>query len=150
MAKRWATAETNYLIEHYPAKREPELAKILGRTELSIYNQLHRQGLIKSKKQTYRGRCLEPLKSKPIGIRSKYRYDITDTTCMQLCIGDFEGLSHKVLCELYSFNPRCLPRMLDDMKQSGAYHQYIEEFKVCNPACYDRAVKRQKRKRRVG
>ena len=150
MAKRWATAETNYLIEHYPAKREPELAKILGRTELSIYNQLQRQGLIKSKKQTYRGRCLEPLKSKPIGIRSKYRYDITDTTCMQLCIGDFEGLTHKVLCELYSFNPRCLPRMLDDMKRSGAYHQYIEEFKVCNPACYDRAVKRQKRKRRVG
>lgn len=150
MAKRWATAETNYLIEHYPAKREPELAKILGRTELSIYNQLQRHGLIKSKKQTYRGRCLEPLKSKPIGIRSKYRYDITDTTCMQLCIGDFEGLSHKVLCELYSFNPRCLPRMLEDLRRTGEYRRYIEEFEVCNPACYDRAVKRQKRKRRVG
>lgn len=150
MAKRWTTAETNYLIEHYPAKQEPELAKILGRTELSIYNQLQRQGLIKSKKQTYRGRCLEPLKSKPIGIRSKYRYDITDTTCMQLCIGDFEGLSHKVLCELYSFNPRCLPRMLEDLRRSGLYRQYINEFKVCNPPGYDRAIKKQRRKRRVG
>lgn len=79
-----------------------------------------------------------------------YRQEITDTTCMQLCIGDFEGLSHKVLCELYSFNPRCLPRMLEDLRRTGAYHQYIEEFKVCNPACYDRAAKRQKRKRRVG
>lgn len=150
MSKRWTEAETDYLIKHYPAKREPELARTLGRTELSIYNQLQRQGLIKSKKQTYRGRRLEPLKSKPIGIRSKYRYDITDTTCMQLCIGDFEGIPAKELCDIYSVNPRCLPRMLEDLRRSGLYRQYINEFKVCNPPGYDRAIKKQRRKRRVG
>lgn len=148
MAKRWTEAETDYLIKHYPAKREPELARTLGRTELSIYNQLQRHGLVKCKKRTYRGKQLEPLKRKPRGIKSRYRYDITDTTCMQLCIGDFEGLSHKVLCDLYSINPRCLPRMLEDLRRTGEYRRYIEEFEVCNPACYDRAVKRQKRKRR--
>lgn len=147
MAKRWTTAETNYLIEHYPAKREPELARTLGRTEMAVYNQLQKQGLIKVNKHTYHKQT-GTLRQKPRGIKSKYRYDITDTTCMQLCIGDFEGLSHKVLCDLYSINPRCLPRMLEDLRRTGEYRRYIEEFEVCNPACYDRAVKRQKRKRR--
>lgn len=150
MIKKWTEAENDYLKQHYMMSEKPELAGILGRSEAAVQCQLSRLGLVKGKPPARREKCLEPLKAKPIGIRSKYRYDITDTTCMQLCIGDFEGIPAKELCELYSVNPRCLPRMLDDMKQSGAYHQYIEEFEVCNPACYDRAVKRQKRKRRVG
>lgn len=145
MAKRWTEAETNYLIQHYPEMKEPDLARSLGRTELSVYNQIKKRGLLKTKPHDKRLQ-----RDKPTGIKSKYRYDITDTTCMQLCIGDFEGLSHKVLCELYGFNPRCLPRMLEDLKRSGAYRQYINEFKVCNPPGYDRAIKKQRRKRRVG
>ena len=135
MAKKWTKAENEYLEQNYPKKREPELARALGRTELSIYNQLQRLRLVKSK---------------PQGIKSKYRYDITDTTCMQLCIGDFEGIPAKELCDLYGVNPRCLPRMLEDLKRSGLYRQYINEFKVCNPPGYDRAIKKQRRKRRVG
>lgn len=149
MAKRWTEAENEYLIEHYPAKREPELARTLGRTEMAVYNQLQKQGLIKVNKHTYHKQT-GTLRQKPRGIKSKYRYDITDTTCMQLCIGDFEGIPAKELCELYSVNPRCLPRMLDDLRRSGAYRQYNNEFKACNPPAYNRAIKKQKRKRRVG
>lgn len=147
MAKRWTKAEIDYLIQHYPEMKEPDLARSLGRTELSVYNQIKIHGLLKTKPH---GKQLEPLRDKPTGIKSKYRYDITDTTCMQLCIGDFEGIPAKELCDLYSVNPRCLPRMLEDLKRSGLYRQYINEFKVCNPPGYDRAIKRQKRKRRVG
>ena len=150
MRRKWTEAENEYLKQHYMVSEKPELAGILGRSEAAVQCQLSRLGLVKGKPPARREKCLEPLKAKPQGIKSEYRYDITDTTCMQLCIGDFEGLSHKVLCELYGFNPRCLPRMLEDLKRSGAYRQYINEFKVCNPPGYDRAIKKQRRKRRVG
>ena len=150
MAKRWTEAENEYLKQYYPTSRAQDIAVILGRSESAVQSQLIRLGMVKRKPPILRGSCLEPLKSKPRNIKSKYRYDITDTTCMQLCIGDFEGLSRKVLCDLYSVNPRCLPRMLEDLRRTGEYRRYIEEFEVCNPACYDRAVKRWKRKRRVG
>ena len=150
MAKRWTEAENEYLKQYYPTSRAQDIAVILGRSESAVQSQLIRLGMVKHKPPILRGSCLEPLKSKPIGIRSKYRYDITDTTCMQLCIGDFEGIPAKELCDLYSVNPRCLPRMLEDLRRSGLYRQYINEFKVCNPPGYDRAIKKQRRKRRVG
>ena len=150
MEKKWTEAEIWYLKQHYKTKQTQNIAKILGRSKRAVQCKISRLGLLKSKPLAHREKGIEPLKSKPTGINSKYRYDITDTTCMQLCIGDFEGLSHKVLCELYSVNPRCLPRMLEDLKRSGAYRQYINEFKVCNPPGYDRAIKKQRRKRRVG
>lgn len=150
MVKYWTEKENEYLKQYHTTKRTQDIAKTLGRSETAVQCQLSRLGLVKGKPPARREKCLEPLKSKPQGIKSKYRYDITDTTCMQLCIGDFEGIPAKELCDIYSVNPRCLPRMLEDLKRSGAYRQYINEFKVCNPPGYDRAIKKQRRKRRVG
>ena len=70
---------------------------------------------------------------------------MTDTVCMQLCIGDFEGLSTQKLARLYSLNPLCVPRMLQSMHDSGAYKRYISEFRYYNPICYERARQRREK-----
>ena len=43
VAKRWTEAEINYLIQHYPEMKEPDLARSLGRTELSVYIQIKKR-----------------------------------------------------------------------------------------------------------
>ena len=77
--------------------------------------------------------------------RKTYRLSVTDTVCMQLCIGDFEGLSIHKLARLYSLNPLCVPRMLQSMHDSGAYDRYIGEFRYYNPICYERARQRREK-----
>ena len=88
-------------------------------------------------------KSIHPKRPSTKSSKARYRPDITDTTCMQLCIGDFEGIPAKSLCSLYGVNPLCLPRMLEDLRRTGLYRRYIETMRAYNPIAYEIALGRR-------
>lgn len=74
--------------------------------------------------------------------RNRYRREMTDTTLMQVCICDLEGIGYRQIGRLYGINPLCVPRMLRDMRQNGMYRGYIERFRSFNPTLYRRALEK--------